>query len=132
MAEVFTLRIISPDAPFFEGDCEFLEFTTTEGDIGVYAHHIPLTCILEPCVMTIHCPDGTKKAAVMGGFAEIQKEQVTVLAENAQWPEEIDVNRAIEAKKRAEERLSRRAEGLDVVRAEAALKRAIARLNVAG
>lgn len=131
MAEAFTLRIISPDAPFFEGDCEFLEFTTTEGDIGVYAQHIPLTCILEPCVMTIHCPDGAKKAAVMGGFAEIQKTQVTVLAEDAQWPDEIDVERAKEAKKRAEDRLGRHAEGLDMMRAEAALKRAVARLDTA-
>lgn len=131
MAEKFKLRMITPDEPFFEGDCDFLEFTTTEGEIGIYAKHIPLTCILEPCVMRIHCDGEEKKAAVMGGFAEILKDQVTVLAEDAQWPDEIDLERAKEAKKRAEDRLNAKEENMDVLRAEVALKRAIARIETA-
>ena len=99
--------------------------------MGVYKNHIPLTTILEPCVMKIHAGDTMKKAAVLGGFAEILKERITVLAEDAHWPEEIDVERAEAAKKRAQDRLQRKEADVDVARAEAALKRAIARINAA-
>lgn len=129
MAEAFELKIISPDELFYEGEDTFLEFTSVEGQMGVYANHVPLTTILEPCVMKIHNGSEVKKAAIMGGFVEIQKKSITVLAEEAQWPEEIDVDRAKEAKKRAEERLKKEGKGVDVARAEAALKRSMARIN---
>ena len=128
---LFEFKIIEPDGMFFEGEGEFLEFTSVEGRMGVYKNHIPLTTILEPCVIKIHANGETKKAAVLGGFIEIQKERITILAEDANWPEEIDVERAKAAKQRAEERLSKREAGLDVVRAEAALKRAMARIGAA-
>ena len=70
-----------------------------------------------------------KKAAILGGFVEILKDKITVLAEDAQWPDDIDVARAKAAKKRAEDRLTAKQEGTDMLRAEAALKRAIARIN---
>ena len=124
----FELRIISPDEIFYEGEATFLEFVSVEGEMGVYKNHIPLTTILEPCVMTIHNGDEVKKAIVLGGFLEILQEKITVLAEDAQWPDEIDVQRAMEAKKRAEERL-KQTEGIDFKRAEAALKRAVARIE---
>ena len=129
MADKFKLNIISPEKKFLEGDCEFLEFVSTEGELGIYAKHIPLTTILEPCVMRIHNDGEIKKAAILGGFVEILQEKVTVLAEIAEWPEEIDVNRANEAKTRAERRLSSNDPHIDVVRAEAALKRSLARLG---
>ena len=128
---LFELKIIELDGMFFEGEGEFLEFTSVEGRMGVYKNHIPLTTILEPCVIKIHANGETKKAAALGGFIEIQKERITILAEDANWPEEIDVERAKAAKQRAEERLSKREAGLDVVRAEAALKRAMARIGAA-
>ena len=128
---LFEFKIIEPDGMFFEGEGEFLEFTSVEGRMGVYKNHIPLTTILEPCVVKIHANGETKKAAVLGGFIEIQKERITILAEDANWPEEIDVERAKAAKQRAEERLNQKEAGLDVVRAEAALKRAVARIGAA-
>lgn len=128
---LFELKIIEPDGMFFEGEGEFLEFTSVEGQMGVYKNHIPLTTILEPCVIRIHANGETKKAAVLGGFIEIQKERITILAEDANWPDEIDVERAKAAKQRAKERLSKKEEGLDMLRAEAALKRAVARISAA-
>ena len=107
MADKFKLNIISPEKKFLEGDCEFLEFVSTEGELGIYAKHIPLTTILEPCVMRIHNDGEIKKAAILGGFVEILQEKVTVLAEDAQWPDEIDVARAEAAKKRARTELLR-------------------------
>jgi F-type H+-transporting ATPase subunit epsilon len=121
MAERFELKIISPDEVFYEGEGTFLEFVSVEGEMGVYQNHIPLTTILEPCVMKIHNESEVKKAAILGGFVEIQKNKITVLAEDAQWPEEIDVERA-------KERLAKK-DGIDILRAEVALKKAIARQN---
>lgn len=129
MAEKFKLSIITPDTSFYEGEAEFLEFTSTEGQMGVYAQHIPLTTILEPCVMTIHNDGEKKKAAILGGFIEILKEKVTVLAEDAQWPGDIDLDRAEAAYERAKERLAAKQEGIDLKRAEASLKRAVARIE---
>ena len=126
---LFELKIIKPDGMFYEGECEFLEFTSVEGEMGVYKNHIPLATILESCVMRMHTNGVMKKAAVMGGFIEIQKDHITVLAEDANWPEEIDIERAQAAKKRAQVRLQQKNEEVDVIRAEAALKRSIARIN---
>ena len=127
--KLFKLEIISPDRVFYEGNVTMVELTTSEGEIGVYAEHVPLTSVLEPCALTIHEVDGIKKAAVHSGFVEILKDKVTVLAELAEWPEEIDVNRANEAKIRAERRLSGQEANTNTLRAEMALKRSLARLN---
>ena len=108
MAErkTFRLEVISPERIFYTGDAEMVELTTTEGDIGIYADHIPLTTIVAPGVMTITEPGGVlKEAAVLEGFMEITPDKVTILAQSCEWPEEIDINRAAEAKARAERRL---------------------------
>ena len=131
MAEKFDIEIISPDEVFYTGEITLLELTSVEGQMGVYKNHIPMTTILEPCVMRMHNDENIKTCAVLGGFVEIQKEKITVLAEDAQWPDEIDLERAKAAKKRAEERLLKREKAYDMARAEAALKRAAARIKVA-
>ena len=106
-----------------------VELVTSEGEIGVYAEHIPLTAVIVPGVMKIHKDGQIKKAAVHGGIIEILKDKVTVLAEVAEWPEEIDVNRANEAMIRAERRIKSGEANIDMLRAEAALKRSMARLG---
>lgn len=131
MADLFELKIIEPDGIFFEGESSFLEFTSVDGQRGVYKNHIPTTTILEPCVMKIHRGDEMKKAAIMGGFIEILPDRITVLAEDANWPDEIDMDRAKSAKQRAEQRLKRKEKSVDMRRAEFALKRAVARINAA-
>ena len=79
--------------------------------------------------MTIHADGDIKKAAVHGGIVEVLKDKVTVLAEVAEWPDEIDVARANEARLRAERRLASHEADINVMRAELALKRSMARLN---
>lgn len=127
--KTFKLLVNTPDRVFYQGDATMVELSTSEGEIGVYAEHIPLTSVLVPCVMTIHENGAEKKAAVHGGIVEILKDKVTVLAEVAEWPDEIDVNRANEAKIRAERRLSSHDSNVNMMRAELALKRSLARLN---
>ena len=126
------IKIIKPDGEFFDGNGNFLEFTAVTGRMGVYDNHIPLTTILEPCVVKIHHGEVVKKAADLGGFIEIQKDRIIILAEDANWPEDIDVARANAAKERAQARLDKKESGTDLVRAEAALKRAMARISAAG
>ena len=126
----FFLRIITPERIFYEGQAEMVEFNTTEGEIGVLPGHVPLTVILKPGILNIHEPDNEKHAALHAGFAEILQEQVTILAEIVEWPNEIDQNRAEAAKARAEERLKSRTPETDIARAETALQRAVARIEV--
>ena len=131
MAEgnLFSVEIITPDRVFYTGETDFIEFTTSSGDIGVYKNHIPLTTVLAPGIVTIHNGDEEKTAAVHAGFAEILPDKVTFLAEIAEWPDEIDVSRAEAARARAEERLNHHRAEIDVKRAEFALRRALIRLD---
>ena len=117
---------------FFTGEADMIEVNTGDGQIGVYKNHIPLTTVLEPGVVVIHNDDQQKVAAVHAGFAEILGEKVTLLAELAEWPDEIDVNRAEAAKQRAEDRIAAKSENLDLKRAEYALHKALTRIDVAG
>lgn len=128
---MFQVEIITPERVFYTGEASMIEFNTTEGEIGVYKHHIPLTTVLSPGVVTITENDEKKYAAVHAGFAEILGDKVTLLAEIAEWPEEIDIDRAKAAEGRAQERLSRKDENLDVARAEIALKKALVREEIA-
>ncbi|MBO5292176.1 MAG: ATP synthase F1 subunit epsilon [Lachnospiraceae bacterium] len=128
--EPFTLRIITPDRVFFEEPVEMVEFNTTEGEIGIYPNHVPTTVIVAPGVLTITQEDGQREAALHSGFAEILQDGVTILAEIIEWPEEIDKERAEAARERAEGRLTSRTPETDVARAETALHRAMARIEV--
>lgn len=132
MAEMsFNLTIVEPDGVFYEGEVDMLEFNTTEGEIGVLPGHIPMTVIIKPGIMTIYeTGKDEKKAAVHAGFAEILQDKVTILAEVVEWPEEIDAARAEAAYERAQERIQQKDPGTDMVRAEAALLRAMARINL--
>lgn len=87
---MFELKIIEPDGLFFEGQADFIEFKSVLGEMGVYANHIPLTTILEPCEVRIYNGDDLQKANIEGGFVEIQKTKITILAEGAEWPEEAE------------------------------------------
>lgn len=127
---LFTLKIITPDRVFYEGEVSMVEFNTTEGEIGVLKKHVPTTVIISPGIITITESEGTKEAALHAGFAEILQEEVVILAEIIEWPEEIDGERAKQARERAEERLRSKTPETDILRAETALQRALARIHV--
>lgn len=128
--KMFQVEIICPDRIFYQGTASMIEMNTVEGEIGVYKNHIPLTSVLAPGIVTITEADGEKEAAVHEGFVEILQDKVTILAEVAEWPGEIDLNRAQEAKDRAEERLDQKLPGTDLQRAEIALRKALVRLDI--
>ena len=128
--EDYKLRIITPDRVFYEGTADMIEFNTTEGEIGVLPGHIPMTVIIKPGVLTITEKDEVKEAALHSGFVEILPDRMTILAEVVEWPGEIDLERAEAAKRRAGERIKSHTPETDMARAETALMRAIARIQV--
>lgn len=85
MADMFEVKVISPEQLFYEGTGSFVEFTTVGGRMGVYPNHIPLTTVLVPCVMKVHEGGDMKKIEISGGFVEVLKDKITVLAESAEW-----------------------------------------------
>lgn len=131
-SRIFQVEIITPDRVFHTGEATMIEFNTAAGEIGVYKKHIPTTTVLAPGIVRIKM-DGEEDvvAAVHSGFAEILPDKVTLLAEIAEWPDEIDKNRAEAAKARAEERLANKTEEIDVKRAEFALRKALVRIDLA-
>ncbi len=132
MAEkLVSLEIISPEKIFYKGEAAMVEYNTTEGEVGVYPGHIPMTQIIAPGELIITEEQGKKSAALMSGFVEITQDKITILAEAVEWPEDIDLKRAEEAKIRAQRRLSEGSGELDIKRAELALKRALIRISMA-
>lgn len=129
---MFDLKIVCPERMFYEGKAKMVELNTTEGEIGVYADHLPMTMILKPGVLTITEEDGVKEAALHAGFIEILPNKVTILAEVAEWPDEIDLERAERAKERAENRLANKDASVNILRAESALARSLTRISLKG
>ncbi|MDE2813604.1 MAG: F0F1 ATP synthase subunit epsilon [Gemmatimonadota bacterium] len=127
----FALEVVTPERVAYSGQVASLQAPGSEGSFGVLAGHIPLLTSLQIGRLRFVEEDGNEvQMAISGGFVEVGREQVAVLAETAERVEEIDVARAEAARQRAEERLARaREERVDVARAEAALARAINRLR---
>ena len=128
------LQVIAPKRVIFDGECTMIEYNTTEGYVGVLPGHIAMTQILAPGRLTIYEENKEKPTylAAMSGIATIMPDTITVLTEIAEFKDEIDVERAKESKERAVKRLDEKLEGTDLARAEKALRRAEARLEVVG
>lgn len=126
----FKLEIVTPDKSFFSDEVEMVIVRGIEGDLAILENRAPLITPLAIGKVRIFKDDEEKVAAIVDGYVTVTKEKTTIITDAAEWPEEIDTERAIEAKERAEERLKTKREGLDIHRAELALKRAINRLEV--
>jgi F-type H+-transporting ATPase subunit epsilon len=126
------IEIVTPERKVYESEANLIIARGGDGDLGIMAGHTPVVTTLKVSSLRVKTDNGEDVIAVSGGFLEVQPEKVSVLAEAAELPAEIDIDRASRAKERAEARLKgTNAEGLDSARAEAALQRAINRLNVA-
>ena len=129
MANTFPFSLVTPERTLLKGDATMVILRTGGGDIAFMAGHAPFIGSIEPCVMTVTLADGaTSRAAVHAGFVHVANSVVRVLADIAELPDEIDVERARHAKSRAEEKLI----NSNDASAEAALRRAHARLELAG
>ena len=126
----FKLEIVTPERVFYSDEVDAVSMTTLTGRIQILAHHISYATGIVPSSIKIRQKDTVKYAAVGGGFVEVTKNKVVILADSAEWPEEIDKNRAEEALKRAKERLNEKSKEIDKKRAQVALMRAISRIKV--
>lgn len=131
MAEVFKLEIVTPEKRVVDTVAEEVQIPGKNGYIGVLPGHAPLITELSVGEIIFRENSSDQRLAVAWGFAEILPDKVTILAETAERPSEIDVARARQAKERAEQRLTSGDASVDVERALDALHRAEARLDVA-
>ncbi len=132
MAKEFNLKITTCDRSFYSGPCESIVLPAIDGEHGVLADHEPMvTAIVSgECRFTAN---GKQNIIAVGqGSAEIKPEQVEVIVDTAEYPEEIDARRAEEAKIRAEEAMRQKQSILEYNHSQAALSRAMTRLKVKG
>ena len=125
------LEIVTAERVVFSEDVDAVIAPGIEGQLGVLPHHAPLMTTLMPGELLVRKGGEEFSLAITGGFVEVRPDRIIVLADAAERVEEIDVARAEEAKRRAEERISRHPPGVDMARAEAALHRSLIRLKVA-
>jgi F-type H+-transporting ATPase subunit epsilon len=131
MAETFEFEIVTPEKLVVRDVAEEMQIPAKNGYIGVLPGHAPLITELAVGEITYRKAGTSATLSVAWGFAEVLPTKVTILAESAEKPEEIDVPRAKEAKQRAEERLQGGQTDVDFDRALNALHRAETRLDVA-
>ena len=131
MADTFKLEIVTPEKKVVDTVSEEVQIPGKNGYLGVLPGHAPLITELSVGEI-IYCENASElRLAVAWGFAEVLPDKVTILAESAERPSEIDVERARKAKERAEQRLASGDATVDVDRALDALHRAETRLEVA-
>ncbi|MGE5692958.1 MAG: ATP synthase F1 subunit epsilon [Candidatus Zixiibacteriota bacterium] len=127
---MYQLSIVTPDRVFYEGEISSLTAPGVAGYLGILTGHAPLLTPLATGKLTFRDASGkTFIAALSGGFLEVSKKGVIILADSIEFPNEIDRQRAERAAEKARQRLAKK-EGIDIPRATASLKRAENRLAV--
>ena len=127
---VFQLVIHSADEPFYDGACKSVTVPTEEGLIGIWAHHSPMVAGVVPGILTMTMPDDTKQQLVVSeGMIKIHDNEVNVLVDALERPEDIDANRAKRAADEAKEQMLQKKSHAEYLEAEADLKRAINRMK---
>jgi F-type H+-transporting ATPase subunit epsilon len=133
--ETIKVSVVTPDGPVYESDVEMVITKAQSGELGILPGHIPMVAPLAIGVVRLKEPGRKDQelVSVSGGFLEVRPDKVTILAQAAEKAEDIDVERALKAKERAEQRMKeQKVEDIDFRRAELALQRAVNRLTVTG
>lgn len=129
----FNLHILAADKTFYDGDCYSLVIPTTDGQYGIQAYHRNAIAAIVPGVLELTTVDNEKIiAAVSDGLAKIEDNEVLILVDTAELPEEIDANRAKRAADAAKERMLQQRSMQEYYSAQASLARAISRLKAKG
>ncbi|MFO8009203.1 MAG: F0F1 ATP synthase subunit epsilon [Dehalococcoidia bacterium] len=126
------LEIVTAERIVHSDEVDLIVVPGIEGEMAVLPSHAPIMTMLQPGELIVRKGDEDSAIFVSGGFFELMNDKVTILADSAERAEEIDISRAEEAKKRAEERVELLTQAdVDAARAEAALRRSLMRLKVA-
>jgi F-type H+-transporting ATPase subunit epsilon len=134
MAEKLKLEVVTPKGAVVSQEVDIVTAPGYGGEFGVLANHAPFLSTIKTGVLTYKTGAQEETLMVSGGFCEVSNNKLTFLVESAERGTDIDVERAMRAKERAEKRLAEaqaQKEKLDRTRAEAALQRALSRLKVA-
>jgi len=126
------LDVVTAERAVFSDDVDVVVAPGVEGQLGILPHHAPLMTMLQSGELLVRKGGEEFILAISGGFLEVRPDRVIVLADAAERAEEIDIHRAEEAKRRAEEWLKESAPGVDMAQARAALHRALVRIEVVG
>jgi F-type H+-transporting ATPase subunit epsilon len=126
-------EVVTAERVVFQDDVDMVVAPGSEGQLGILPHHAPLITALSYGELVLHrAGQEDEFIAIGGGFLEVVYDRVTILADSAERADEIDIERAEAARRRAEQVMAqRRDEDVDLIRAEAALRRSVARLKVA-
>ncbi len=124
------LDVVTAERVFFSDDVDVVVAPGVEGQLGILPHHAPLMTMLKPGELLVRKDGEEFSLVITGGFLEVRPDRVIILADAAERVEEIDMARAEEARRRAQERLKERPTEVDAARAQAALLRALARIEV--
>ena len=126
----FFVEIITPERVFYRGEVDLLSLPTIDGRASVMATNEPFVFALQPGTLVLREGENVREAFISDGFAEVRSDETIVLSQAAEWPEEIDENKAREAKERAEEMLRHSNSLKEYKLSKAALSRAFARLRI--
>jgi F-type H+-transporting ATPase subunit epsilon len=129
MSNTFYLEIVTPERKFFSDNVEMVILNTPEGEIGVLKDHMPMVVSVAIGPIRIKRDGDWHQAILTQGFMQIKQDKTIILTDTAEWPEEVDINRAKAAKLRAEERLQSKISQVEYIRSQAALARAVERLK---
>lgn len=127
----FNLQIVTPDKLFLDEEVEMIVVRTTEGDVGILKNHTNYVAPLDIGVLKIKKDGNFREATLAGGFIQVDKEKTTIVTEAAEWPMDIDMERAKKAKERAEAIINRKISDLEMDMAEVKLRKAINRIRAA-
>lgn len=131
--DVFQVHILAADRNFYEGPCVSLTVPTSDGEQGILAHHSDMIAAVLPGTLRYQAPEGpVQRAAVSGGMVKIEKNDVLVLVDSVERPEEIDAARARREADEAREAMLQKKSRQEYQLAQATLARAMNRLRVKG
>lgn len=125
-----TVSVVTPDGPVLENDFDMVSCKAENGELGIMPGHIPLVAPLSISAIRLKRESDVLQLAVNGGFLEVQPDKITILAQSAEKPGDIDIERAKSAQERAQQRLQSKQDNVDYHRAKSALRRAVNRLDV--
>jgi F-type H+-transporting ATPase subunit epsilon len=110
----FRFELVSPEKLLFSGEVQQVDVPGIEGDFGVLADHAPIVTTVRPGILTVHTADGVQKIVVLGGFAEVSKDGLTVLADVAEAVEDIDLGMIADRINELEGRIAKAEPGFDL------------------
>ncbi|MBT3318923.1 MAG: ATP synthase F1 subunit epsilon [Clostridia bacterium] len=130
MPEKYTLEIITPERIFFRGEVQSVIIPTSDGYMSIQKMHEPMVATIVVGDMKLQIDGEWKQCTTTDGFVEVRPDETIIFSQAVEWPEEIDLRRAQEARERAEEQLRQKKSHQEYMQNQIALARAMVRLRV--